>query len=193
MTSTNRDKIESLEEEIRNANDLLRIHSEVLPLATTTKGLSLTQMYTKYVESTTKLREEKEETARLNNYLTQIMEELEEKTPVLQRLRRDHDVLVRTNEELQNKMEMIAEESETLRLEAEESLKFSRVIERENKRLKTLTGDLSRQVRTLLQECEEARGGVASTYHTMSFDSEVSSSSQVNILHVYVCEGTLNV
>ena len=181
MESTNTNKIESLEAELRNANDLLKLHSEVLPLATTETGLSLTQIYSKYVESSRKLRDEKEETARLNNYLTQIMQELEEKTPVLQKLRRDHDVFVRANQELQNKMEMIAEDSETLRVEAEESLKFSRVVERENKRLKVLTGDLGRQVKTLLQECEEARGGVASTSHVLSCDTgdEVSSSSQV--------------
>ena len=38
------------------------------------------------------------------------------------------------------------QECEMLRLESEEALKQSCVVERENKRLKLLTGDLSRQV-----------------------------------------------
>ena len=186
MTCDSSARISALEDELRNANELLKVHSEVLPLTTTDTGLSLTQMYTKYVESTSRLSQEREENARLNNYLAQILQELEEKTPVLQKLRRDHDLLVRTNEEMQQRMQGIAEESETLRIEAEESLKFSRVIERENKRLKSLTADLGRQVKTLLRECEEARGGVASLSHTSTFDlGEVSSSSEVNKMFPY--------
>ena len=41
----------------------------------------------------------------------------------------------------------VYQECETLRMESEESLKQSRMTERENKRLKSLTGDLGRQVR----------------------------------------------
>ena len=186
MASDSSARITALEDELRNANELLKVHSEVLPLTTTETGLSLTQMYTKYVESTSRLSQEREENARLNNYLTQILQELEEKTPVLQKLRRDHDLLVRTNEEMQQRMQGIAEESETLRIEAEESLKFSRVIERENKRLKSLTADLGRQVKTLLRECEEARGGVVSVSHMSTFDlEEVSSSSEVKKMFPY--------
>lgn len=176
------EQVASLQAELKNANHLLKIHSEVLPLSSPESGLSLTELYTKYTESTSKLREEKEENARLNNYLTQILQELEEKTPVLQKLRRDHDLLLRANEELQKKMEDIVEDSETLRVEAEESLKYSRSIERENKRLKLLTGDLSKQVKALLVECEEARGGVASTsYASFTTSEEVSSSSEVSV------------
>ena len=55
--------------------------------------MTLTQIYTRYVQSTDELGKLKEENIQLNNYLKQIMEELDEKTPALQRLRRDHDVL----------------------------------------------------------------------------------------------------
>lgn len=58
-------------------------------------GLTLTQIYTQYVQSTDELQLVKDENARLNNYLTQIMEELDEKTPALQKLRRDHDSLLK--------------------------------------------------------------------------------------------------
>ena len=55
--------------------------------------MTLTQIYTHYVQSTDELGKLKEENIQLNNYLKQIMEELDEKTPALQRLRRDHDAL----------------------------------------------------------------------------------------------------
>ena len=85
----------------------------------------------------------------------------------------------------QDQITGLLEEFETVRLESEESIKFSRSLERENKRLKTLSGDLGRQVKVLLKEVEEARGGVASTSshdwsHDLSSD-DVTSSSQVHI------------
>ena len=82
----------------------------------------------------------------------------------------------------QDKLENVLEECETLRLESEEALKVTRSVERENKRLKVLSGDLGRQVKTLLKECEEARGGVASTSHNWSHDissDDITTSSQV--------------
>ena len=80
-------------------------------------------------------------------------------------------------------MEEVLEENDTLRLESEESVKVSRSMERENKRLQDLCGDLGKQVRVLLKECEEARGGVvSSTSYDWTKDvsnDSVSSSSQV--------------
>lgn len=84
----------------------------------------------------------------------------------------------------QDQITGLLEEFETVRLESEESIKFSRSLERENKRLKTLSGDLGRQVKVLLKEVEEARGGVASTSHDWSHDlssDDVTSSSQVHV------------
>ena len=72
-------------------------------------------------------------------------------------------------------------------MESEEAVRQSRVTERENKRLKTLTGDLGRQVQILLKECEEARGGVVSSSHDQSHDissHDISSSSQVISTHL---------
>lgn len=81
----------------------------------------------------------------------------------------------------------VYQECQTLRMESEEAIKQSRIIERENKRLKMLTGDLGRQVQILLKECEEARGGVVSSSHDQSHDissDDISSSSQVISTHL---------
>ena len=72
-------------------------------------------------------------------------------------------------------------------MESEEALKHSRMTERENKRLKTLIGDLRRQVQVLLRECEEARGSVVNSSHDQSHDissDDISSSSQVISAHL---------
>ena len=95
-------KITGLEKELSHANDLLAamkqrgLHeSDVLSLSPAAakassllkSGLSLTQIYSQYVEVCEELGREKEETDRLNNYLEQINQELEEKTPALQKVR----------------------------------------------------------------------------------------------------------
>ena len=189
-------RISSLERELANANDLLssaRQHGslpftegDLLSLSPTAasastqlrSGMTLTQIYSRYVESCDQLQAEKEENARLNNYLNQILKELDEKAPALQKLRRDHDIAVQQNEHLQQQMEGMLEECEVLRIEVEEGRKVEREKERENQRLSALTADLSRQVKTLLRECEEARGGVASTSHDIS-STDITSSHQV--------------
>jgi nucleoprotein TPR len=199
------EQIKSLEMELTRANDLLSTarHKGFLPLtedeilsvsssATATSsrllsGLTLTQIYSRYVDILDELRATKDENSSLNNYLTQIMEELDEKTPALQRLRRDHDSLLKKCQEQQDKLVDLANECEMNRLEYEESLKTSKANDREIKRLKSLVGDLSRQVKVLLKECEEARGGVVSTSHDWSLaisSDDVSSSSQVISEHL---------
>ena len=95
-------KITSLERELAHANNLLAaskqqhssLQGEVLALspaaakasALLKSGLSLTQIYSQYVEVNEELVREKEETARLGNLLEHINQELEEKTPALQQV-----------------------------------------------------------------------------------------------------------
>jgi len=71
-----------------------------------------------------------------------------------------------------------------LRLESDDANRQSKLQEKENDRLKKLVGDLSKQVKVLLQECEEARGGGDRSHDTEmgSHDissGDVSSSSEV--------------
>ena len=71
-----------------------------------------------------------------------------------------------------------------LRLESDDVSRQSKLQEKENDRLKKLVADLSKQVKVLLQECEEARGDGAGsrdadmTSHDIS-SGDVSSSSEV--------------
>ena len=54
-------------------------------------GLSLTQIYSEYVETSEALHLEKEENKRLNEYVDQILMEIEEKAPVIKRQREDYE------------------------------------------------------------------------------------------------------
>lgn len=75
------------------------------------------------------------------------MQELNDKTPALQQLRRDYDTASQTNAHLSQKLNAMFEECESLRLESEDSVKQAKIKERENQRLRQLTADLGRQVK----------------------------------------------
>ena len=75
------------------------------------------------------------------------MQELNDKTPALQQLRRDYDTTMQSNTQLSQKLNSLFEECESLRLESEDSIKQAKVKERENQRLRQLSADLGRQVK----------------------------------------------
>ncbi|XP_019645080.1 PREDICTED: nucleoprotein TPR-like [Branchiostoma belcheri] len=186
------EKISSLEEELKNANDLLMVarkrgavsmsDSEVgstFPVAAATSsmltsGMTLTEIYNEYVKATDQLELEKMESTRMKGYLDQILEEIEQKAPVLQRQREDYERSLQTINKLSQKLDTTALECEQLRAEVDDSRRRTSHLTRENERLSTRAVDLSQQVRVLLKEVEEARGG-----HVASGEAEVSSSADV--------------
>ena len=157
-------RISTLEQELANANDLLTAvkyraslplsEEDILSLSPSAarastllkSGLTLTQIYSQYVQVNDELQREKSENSRMNNYLEQIMKELDEKTPALQQLRRNYDQALQNCDQLTQKLNGMFEECESLRLESEDLVHQGKTHERENQRLKLLTSDLSRQV-----------------------------------------------
>ena len=101
------------------------------------------------LQATEELQRQKDENLSLNNYIEQIMQELNDKTPALQQLRRDYDTTMQNNTQLSQKLNSMFEECESLRLESEDSVKQAKIKERENQRLKQLTADLGRQVKVI--------------------------------------------
>ncbi len=95
----------------------------------------------------------KQENQMLDNYIKQIDQELSEKTPALQKLRRDYDGSLTTITNLNSKLDALMEECETLRLEGEDSVKQYGGVVRDNKRLKALTTDLGQQIKVKHNNC----------------------------------------
>ena len=142
------ERVGDLEQELVRANELLGSGKGRAPggLPDVHPGMTVTQLYSHYVSVCEQLEQEKEESAKLNNSITQIVQELDEKTPALQQLRLNYDTAVKSNEAMTQKLALVLEECEGLRYEAEDAVKQSKATERENQRLKSLTSDLSRQV-----------------------------------------------
>ena len=99
------------------------------------------------LQATEELQRVSDDKLRLDNYIEEVTQELAEKTPALQQLRKSHDQAVSNCNQLTTKLNALFEECETLRLESDDSVRQCKATERENARLKSLVGDLGRQVK----------------------------------------------
>ncbi|KAK3915190.1 Nucleoprotein TPR [Frankliniella fusca] len=145
--------IAALKEELKNANELIKYTKQdtmekaiegLSPAAAAASkliksGLSLTQIYTQYVGVYEELTLQKEENRKLNLYISTIVQELNEKAPILKKQRENYESAVESIASLCKQNDQLVEESRVLREEAREAKKIS--------------GH---------HELEEARGGVIS-------------------------------
>ncbi|XP_014665092.1 PREDICTED: nucleoprotein TPR-like [Priapulus caudatus] len=191
-------KLDALAKELENANDLLsaaRPHGhasmtseqleELLPTAATTSkllksGMTLTQIYNEYVQTSSALELERLENKRLNQYLEQILQEIEEKAPIVKRWREGYENSLRTIADMTRQHECALQEIDALRCQAIDARRTSGQLERDSARMRQQVADLGQQVQLLLKEVEEARGGRVSVRNESDIcDAEISSSSQL--------------
>ncbi|XP_068618609.1 nucleoprotein TPR-like isoform X2 [Battus philenor] len=182
--------ITSLKNELDHANDLLKAATsqnldmalnDLAPSAATASkllksGMSLTQIYSQLVKVTDELSQEKEENRRLNITINTIVQELEEKAPILQKQKADYEETLESNVALTQQIESLVTECNRLRDDYNESSKIANHYTRENAKLKGELADLGRQVCFLLKEIEESRGGLLNGDH----DSSHAASNTVN-------------
>lgn len=165
--------ISSLKNELEHANDLLKAAhaqnldialSDLAPSAATASkllksGMSLTQIYSQLVKVSDELAQEKEENRRLNLTINTIVQELEEKAPMLQKQKAEFDEALESNAAFSQQIESLVIECNRLRDDYSESSKIANHYNRENAKLKGELADLGRQVCFLLKEIEHSRGG----------------------------------
>ncbi|XP_022089783.1 nucleoprotein TPR-like isoform X2 [Acanthaster planci] len=196
------EKIAQLEKELEDANDLLdaarrkgvvmKMSDEELNSLSPTaaaassflkSGLTLTQMYSEYVKCSDELEVEKAENQRLNSYLDQILVEIEEKAPIMQKQRDDYEKALQTTNQLSARLDANLVECEQLRVATDEAERRASMSAREIVRLKQQCTDLGHQVRVLLKEVHEAKGGPIRPDLNVS-SPDVSSSSNVISEHL---------
>ncbi|XP_078317960.1 uncharacterized protein LOC111118796 isoform X2 [Crassostrea virginica] len=167
-------QIQNLRRELENANELIdeikkkattSEHVETLfPHAAATSklvnsGMSLTQIYNEYMQASENLYLEKEETKRLNSYIDTILQEIEEKAPLIRKQREDYEQSLETIEQMNKQLDSALVESEKMRVEADQANRKYNYLKRENKKLTQQTEDLSNQVQYLVKEIEEVKSG----------------------------------
>ena len=141
------DSIESLSPSAAHASRLLK------------SGLTVTGIYSQMVGLGEDLQKEKAETARLNLYIQQILEEVESRAPQLRKQREDYERLAASVGGLTENLESAREQVELRRSEAEESKRSLHLAEREKRRLEQQVTDLGKQVTNLLT-------GSTGSFHT---------------------------
>ncbi|XP_041986202.1 nucleoprotein TPR isoform X2 [Aricia agestis] len=181
--------ISSLKNELEHANDLLKAATQqnldmalgdLAPSAATASkllksGMSLTQIYSQLVKVTDELSQEKEENRRLNITINKIVQELEEKVPLLQKQKAEYVEAMESNAALTQQIDSLVIECNRLRDDYNESSKIANHFTRENSRLKGELADLGRQVCFLLKEIEHNRGALVNGDHDAS-NANTSSS-----------------
>ncbi|KAK4316810.1 hypothetical protein Pmani_012065 [Petrolisthes manimaculis] len=165
--------VNELKDELDKVNQLLQASAkknisgieELSPAASAasqlvSKGLSLTQLYAEYITVSEKLIATQDENKRLKRYVDQILQEIEERVPVIKKQREDHQRSLETITSLQTQLQETIEDREKQRVECEESVRRSQFLERENQRLEVQVRDVSRQVAVLVTQVEAARAGL---------------------------------
>ncbi|KAK6990642.1 nucleoprotein TPR [Biomphalaria glabrata] len=188
--------IQKLQQELKNANELMTafkrgaatltqeaVESLSPSAAAISKllksGMSLTQIYNEYVQATEALSEEREENKRLNSYLEQILQEIEEKAPLLKKQREDYETTLNNLDQLTSQLDSAMLECEKLRADADDMRRRYGHIQRECTKYQQTSNDLSKQVHHLLKEVEELKGGRVVRDELDVSSSEVSSSSNI--------------
>lgn len=194
MMEKKNDEIENLKTELRNVNEALQTSdaqnlnaalNDLAPSAATASkllksGMSLTQIYSQLVKTLDDLGKEKEDKRQLSITLNTIVQELEEKAPMLQRQKAEHDEAIEANTAMAQQIESIVMECNRLRDEYSEASKIANHYTRENTKLKGELADLGRQVCFLLKEIEHSRGGLPNGDHETSRMSSNATNSDLN-------------
>ena len=123
------------------------------------EGMSLTEMYGKYVEMSDAWRQERAAKNKLQSYLDTILSELERKAPLINEQKLEYERLLKSHNNLTKRLEDAIGERRTLEAAALNGKKGQQRLLKERKALEQQTEDLSRQVQVLLKEVEDIKAG----------------------------------
>ncbi|KAL0965926.1 hypothetical protein UPYG_G00288040 [Umbra pygmaea] len=187
-----KEKIKKIEKDLENASLQIIEKSRRMPVLTeedldsmcptaaavakiVKPGMKFMELYNAFVDVQDQLLVEKQENRRVSRVLDEIVQEVEEKAPILKRQREEYESMQKSMNSLCAKLEQARTEINSLQKEARDAKMHFSSLEKDSQRSKKQMEDMSRQVRVLLVELEEARGIPTVSKETM----DVSSSSEV--------------
>ncbi|KAI9556759.1 Nucleoprotein TPR [Daphnia sinensis] len=121
-------------------------------------GMTLTQIYSQYVSVSEQMLFKEEENKKLNSYIDQILQELEDRAPTIARQREDHEKSIEMVANLTRQLDLAVQEAETEKENALEARRMLGQAQRNSQRFEKQVADLSKQVCLLIREIEELRG-----------------------------------
>lgn len=173
------DEIKKLNDELVHANELLKVAErenidhvleKMAPTAAMTSqitkaNMTLTQIYSLYVKECEAHSLLKKEHSRIQLNSRQIMQELEERAPIINRERIEYQQAIETNQQLHEQLEAKLQECIELKDQLRQAIDKNESDKRELVRSKRQQADLARQVCILLEEVRVARGGQPTEYN----------------------------
>lgn len=166
-------RVEVLQEELRAAQDrvaeLEKKKIQVLETAASigdlssaageahlaAHGLAPKQMLDHIVELEKTLQEERGEKEKLQLYMDRIVKEVQEKTPIIMRLRIDHERAIASQTQLSERLEVCMQELSKSKSNEKQARKEKQTYEKKCESLAQSVDDLSRQVQHLLFKSQE--------------------------------------
>lgn len=111
------------------------------------EGMTLTQIYTQYNKVCKELDEKRRENEALETQMTRILEEMQEKAPMIQQNREDYERAMENNSVLAAQIDQLMVDNSSLLEKVSSVERLAKHHEREAQRLKSEHTDLGRQVR----------------------------------------------
>ena len=204
------ESIAKLEQELKNANELLSIAKrkgatvlsesdieQLSPAAAVASRLlksdmTLTQIYSEYVNLTESFQNEKKENERLKSYINELVRDIHEKAPIMIRQKQEYEESVKTNNNLTEQLEKAMMDYEILKSKSEDSIKKYNLIYSENVRLKQDVNDFSRQITVLLHEVEMLRAKLVSNPNKTFSKNDLNDQINTSIANLFASSGDDN-
>ncbi|KAJ1658811.1 Protein mlp1 [Dispira simplex] len=139
-------------------------------------GKSFTQVYSECITLQDELAEERKETQRLRECLTEIAQDVEERAAVLQEQRQEYDQVCHQASHLAEELGAMAEQKEQLSEQVREIQQTLNITQQEKGSLEQQVRDLGRQVQTLLREIDGS--GMRDTANVELIVSNARSDTQ---------------
>lgn len=144
------------------------------------EGMSLTDLWGELTNTRKALLVEKQEVERLEEFLKQILEDVERKAPVIQRQRSRLEKSESARQQLTASLEKANSEYSSLEARFRAESARANRLQSVQQHLEAQTADLSHQVQTLLRETVQLRGGVVTAEDTpASQQADISESAAV--------------
>lgn len=193
--------VDDLQDELKNANQLLKAAQQenidiavekLCPAAATTSklirsGKSLTEIYTLYVNTSEELQKVKKEHEQLKLRFSEVLQEITEKAPMIQRTEIELEKVTEANAELQNQLDTFIRERVDVRSTTDELMMKVKSYETQTNGLLRDRQDLSRQVCHLLQIVDQTRGGQGPSRDD-SITSDMSGNEVITKRLVTFCD-----
>ena len=163
-------EMEKMQIELERANELIEVsrkNKELVEMSPSAEaiskqmksGMKFTEIYSNYVDATAELDNQKAENQRLQKSLDQIIQEVQEKAPILKQQKQDYEKSLITNCDLTKKLDLAMVQSQKAKSTIESLQRGNDHLKRQNASLEQTKDDFCKQLQHMIRENTMLKGG----------------------------------